>query len=159
MARPRRGTLKRRPTKQGISYGVAFTYRGHEFYEHFGGEWEGWDEERAEEEQRFLMEKVNRGESTSAKPDPASALATDATPSFQVEASQWLHRRRVRAGDLEGRSKTIRDLEWRLSVVMDKFGPEPIDTVDFGLADELVVELCEERAAIERAAAEGAPLM
>ena len=159
MARPRRGTLKRRPTKQGISYGVAFTYRGHEFYEHFGGEWEGWDEERAEEEQRFLMEKVNRGEWTSAKPDPASALATDATPSFQVEASQWLHRRRVRAGDLEGRSKTIRDLEWRLSVVMDKFGPEPIDTVDFGLADELVVELCEERAAIERAAAEGAPLM
>ena len=79
MARPRRGTLKRRPTKQGISYGVAFTYRGHEFYEHFGGEWEGWDEERAEEEQRFLMEKVNRGEWTSAKPDPASALATDAT--------------------------------------------------------------------------------
>jgi len=77
------------------------------------------------------------------------------SPSFQVEASQWLHGRKVRAGDLEGRSKTIRDLEWRLSVVMDKFGPAPIDQVDFGLADELVVELCEERAAIERAAAEG----
>ena len=76
-----------------------------------------------------------------------------------MEASQWLHGRKVRAGDLEGRSKTIRDLEWRLSVVMDKFGPAPIDQVDFGLADELVVELCEERAAIERAAAEGAPLM
>jgi hypothetical protein len=28
----------------GISYGVAFTYRGEGFYEHFGGEWEGWDE-------------------------------------------------------------------------------------------------------------------
>jgi integrase len=57
MARPRRGTLKRRPTKQGISYGVAFTYRGEEFYEHFGGEWEGWDEERTAEEQRFLIER------------------------------------------------------------------------------------------------------
>jgi hypothetical protein len=47
MARPRRGTLKRRPTKQGTSYGVSFTYQGEEFYKHFGGEWEGWDEERA----------------------------------------------------------------------------------------------------------------
>jgi len=159
MARPRRGTLKRRKTKQGISYGVAFTYRGEEFYEHFGGEWEGWDEERAAEEQRFLMEKVNRDEWTPAKAEPARGLATAARPIFQVQASQWLHRQKVRAGDLEGRSKTIRDLEWRLSVVMDKFGPEPIDGVDFGLADELVIELCEERAAIERAAAEGVPLM
>jgi len=159
MGRPRRGTLKRRPTKQGISYGVAFTYRGEEFYEHFGGEWEGWDEERAAEEQRFLMEKVNRGEWTSAKAESARGLATAAAPTFQVEASQWLHRRKVRAGDLEGRTKTMRDLEWRLSVVMDKFGPAPIDELDFGLADELVIELCEERAAIERAAAEGVPLM
>ena len=159
MGRPRRGTLKRRPTKQGISYGVAFTYRGEEFYEHFGGEWEGWDEERAAEEQPFLMEKVNRGEWTSAKAEPTRGFATAAAPSFQVEASQWLHRRKVRAGDLEGRTKTMHDLEWRLSVVMDKFGPAPIDELDFGLGDELVIELCEERAAIERAAAEGVPLM
>jgi integrase len=159
MARPRRGSLKRRPTKLGISYGVAFTYRGEGFYEHFGGEWEGWDEERATEEQRFLMEKVNRGEWAPAKAESARGLATAASPTFQVEASQWLHRRKVRAGDLEGRSKTIRDLEWRLSVVMDKFGPAPIDELDFGLADELVVELCEERAAIERAASDGVPLM
>ena len=159
MARPRRGSLKRRSTKQGVSYGVAFTYRGEEFYVHFGGEWEGWDEERAAEEQRFLMEKVNRGEWTPAKAEPARGLETAVSPTFRVEASQWLHRRKVRAGDLDGRSKTIRDLEWRLSVVMDKFGPEPIDGVDFGLADELVVELCEERAAIERAAFEGVPLM
>ena len=42
------------------------------------------------------------------------------------------------AGDPDGQTKTIRDLEGRLSVVMDKFGPEPIDGVDFALADELV---------------------
>jgi hypothetical protein len=41
---------------------------------------------------------------------------------------------------------------------MDKFGPEPIDRVDFALADELVVDLCEERAAVARAEAEGSPL-
>lgn len=79
-------------------------------------------------------------------------------PTFQVEASEWLHRRKVRAGDPEGRSKTIGDLEWRLSVVMDKFGPVPIDAIDFALADELVIELCEERAAIDTAAAAGEPL-
>ena len=79
-------------------------------------------------------------------------------PTFQIEASQWLHRRKLRAGDPDARSKTIRDLEWRLSVVMDRFGPVPIDAIDFALADELVVDLCEERSAIERAAAEGKPL-
>jgi hypothetical protein len=41
---------------------------------------------------------------------------------------------------------------------MDKFGPMPIDRIDFALADELVLKLCEERAAIARASAEGAPL-
>lgn len=83
MARPRRGTLKRRPTKQGTSYGVSFTYQGEEFYQHFGGEWEGWDEERAAEEQRFLMEKVNRGEWTPAKAAPALQLAAANSPTFR----------------------------------------------------------------------------
>jgi integrase len=158
MARPRRGSLKRRQTKRGTSYGVVFTYRGRQFYEHFGGEWEGWDEERAAQEQRFLMEKVNRGEwePPRAEPGRGSALRS---PTFQVEASEWLHRRKLRAGDPDGRSKTIRDLEWRLAVVIDKFGPVLIDEIDFALADELVVELCAERDAIERAVAEGRPLM
>jgi integrase len=157
MARPRRGTLKRRPTSRGLSFGVAFTYLGTEYYEHFGGEWEGWDEERAAREQRFLMEKVNRGEWTPPS-DPRPSVGAVSPPTFQVEASQWLHRQKIRAGDPDGRSKTIRDLEWRLSVVMDKFGPRPLDRVDFALADELVIELCEERLAIERAREQGAPL-
>jgi integrase len=157
MARPRRGTLKRRPTSRGLSFGVAFTYHGNEYYEHFGGEWEGWDEERAAREQRFLMEKVNRGEWTPPS-DARPSAVTAPPPTFQVEASHWLHRQKIRAGDPDGRSKTIRDLEWRLSVVMDKFGPRPLDRVDFALADELVIELCEERLAIERAREQGAPL-
>jgi integrase len=159
MPRPRRGTLKRRSTNQGTSFGVVFSYRGEEFYVHFGGDWEGWDEERAADEQRFLMEKVNRGEWRPTRARAASMSEDTVMPTFQVEASQWLHRRKLIAGDPDGRSKTVRDLEWRLSVVMDKFGPEPIDRLDFALADELVVELCEERAAIERADMAGVPLM
>ena len=159
MGRRRSGTLRRQRTEQGISYGVAFSYRNQQVYVHLGGEWDGWDDERAAEEQRFLMEKVNRGEWTPPPAESELDMAIEATPTFQVEASEWLHRRKVRAGDPEGASKTIRDLEWRLSVVINRFGPVPIDRIDFGLADELVVELCEERAALERATAEGAPLM
>jgi hypothetical protein len=159
MGRPRRGTLRRQETEQGISYGVAFSYRNQQVYLHLGGEWDGWDDERAAEEQRFLREKVNRGEWTPPPTGSELDLAIEPSPTFQVEASEWLHRRKVRAGDPEGESKSISDLQWRLSVVIDKFGPVPIDRIDFALADELVVELCEERAAIERAAAEGSPLM
>jgi len=154
MGRPRSGTLRRQRTEQGISFGVAFSYRNQQVYVHLGGEWDGWDDERAAEEQRFLMEKVNRGEWTPPPAESELDVAIEPTPTFQVEASEWLHRRKIRAGDPEGESKTIRDLEWRLSVVIDKFGPVPIYRIDFGLADELVVELCEERAAIERATAE-----
>ena len=95
MGRPRSGTLRRHQTKQGISYGVAFSYRNQQVYVHLGGEWDGWDDKRAAEEQRFLMEKVNRGEWTPAKAEPALGVATAASPSFQVEASEWLHRRKV----------------------------------------------------------------
>jgi integrase len=158
MARPRRGTLKRTQTKRGISYGVAFSYRSRQYFVRLGGEWEGWDDARAREEQRFLMEKVNRGEWSPLRSAPQPVPASSPPPTFEVEASEWLHRRKLRADDVDGRSKTIQDLEWRLSVVMDKFGPVAIDRIDFALADELVTELCAERGAIERAAATGAPL-
>ena len=76
MARPRMGTLRRTRTAQGIMYGVQFTYRGESYYVHFGGSWEGWDEERAAGEQRFLMAKVNRGEWTPPPRDPAPSVPT-----------------------------------------------------------------------------------
>jgi integrase len=158
MGRPRRGTLRRRQTAQGVSYTVQFSYRGEEHYVYLGGSWEGWTEQRAVEEQGYVMAKVNRGEWTPAPREPLPAPA-GAVPSFQLVASEWLHRHQVRAGDPDGRSKTSRDLRWRLSVVIDKFGPVPADRVDYALADELVTELCEERLAIERARELGAPLM
>src|SRR3954449_328620 len=148
MTPPRRARLKRRRTSQGISFGVAFDLAGREHYVHFGGEWEGWTEERAADEQRYLMGKVNRGEWTPPVAEPPAKPAPKAVPTFQVEASEWLHRRKLKAGDPNGTSATIGDLEWRLKLVMDKFGPVPIDRVDYALADELVEELCEERLAI-----------
>jgi integrase len=158
MTPPRRGRLKRRRTSQGTSYGVSFDYSGEEFYVHFGGDWEGWSAERAADEQRYLMGKVNRGEwkppvkQAPVKPAPAEK------PTFQVEASEWLHRRKLKAGDPEGTSSTIGDLVWRLRLVMDKFGAVPLDQLDYALADELVSELCEERLEIERARERGTPL-
>jgi hypothetical protein len=129
MARPRRGTLRRRQTTQGVSYTVQFSYRGEEHYVHLGGSWEGWTEQRAVEEQGYLMAKVDRGEWTPAPREALPAPAA-AAPSFQLVASEWLHRHQLKAGDPDGRSKTSRDLRWRLSVVIDKFGPVPADRVD-----------------------------
>ena len=34
---------------------------------------------------------------------------------------------------------------------MDKFGPRTLDRIDFAIAEELVIELCKERLAIEHA--------
>ena len=76
-----------------------------------------------------------------------------------MRTSLWLHRRQIRTGDPDGRTKTTRDLQWRLSVVMDTFGPRRLDQIDFALADELVFALCHERLEIERAREHGAPLM
>src|SRR3954469_25188879 len=75
MARPRRGTLRHRHTTQGVSYTVQFSYRGEEHYVHLGGSWEGWTEQRAVEEQGYLMAKVNRGEGTPAPREPLPAPA------------------------------------------------------------------------------------
>lgn len=105
------------------------------------------------------MGKVRRGEWTPPVREEPSRPVDVALPTFQVEASEWLHRRKVKAGDPEGRSATIGDLEWRRKLVMDKFGPVPLDRVDYALADELVSELCEERLAIESARERGKPLM
>jgi integrase len=158
MSRPRTGTLRRRRSTQGVSFGVQFNYRGESHYVHFGGSWEGWTESRAVAEQGFLMAKVNRGEWTPPARDPAPARPAQA-PRFQLVASEWLHRHKLKAGDPDGLSTTIRDLEWRLAVVMDRLGPVPVDRVDFALAEDLVAELCEERLAIERAREQGEPLM
>jgi integrase len=156
MARPRQGSIMRRRTARGTSFGLRFMYRGERFYVHLGGEWEGWTEARALEEQRFVMSKVNRGEWTPPRPEPA--LVVGPAPTFQVEASEWLHRYRLKVGDAAGRSKTTRNLAWRLSVVMDRFGDVPIDRVDFALAERLVTDLVQEREQIERALRRGEPL-
>jgi integrase len=158
MPRLRTGTLRRKRSARGVSYGVQFSYRGESHYVHFGGSWEGWTEERAAAEQGFLMAKVNRGEWTPPPRDPAPTRSTQ-TPTFQVVASEWLHRHELKAGDPDGTSRTIRDLEWRLAVVMDRFGSVSVDRVDFALAEDLVAELCAERLAIERARELGEPLM
>ena len=44
MARPRKGSIKRRKTTRGLSYGAEFEVRGQRIYHHIGGDWDGWNE-------------------------------------------------------------------------------------------------------------------
>ena len=68
MARPATGTVERRRTKRGISYYLRVTWRDpatgqmERVREHLGGEWEGWDERRVEEELELIGKLIARDE-------------------------------------------------------------------------------------------------
>jgi integrase len=152
MSRPRTGHLRR---TSGGSWGVEFSLRGEKHWHPFEGS-ESWDRETACAEQRYLMEKVNRGEW--APPAPAEPPSRNVrAPLYRDFAAACLARWTRRLDDPDG--KTAADLEWRLSVGMAVFGPRPVDRVDEALAEDLVDALRSQRLAIEHALELGRPLM
>jgi integrase len=154
MPRPRTGTVRAQQTKLGTSYGLRFTYRGQEIYHHIGGSWEGWTEERVEEERRFVMRQVERGEYVPQRRQSAPLPAELDMPTFQVFASLVLDRKRRRVSE-----KTCQDLEWRLRTAIGHFGALRLDEIDTATADDFVDARLRERDAIAEAAAAGEPLM
>jgi hypothetical protein len=154
MPRPRTGTIRRQRTKLGTSYGLRFTYRGQEIYHHIGGSWEGWSDERAEEERRFVMRQVERGEYVPQRRQTAPLPSDLEMPTFQVFASLVLDRKRRRVS-----AKTSQDLEWRLRTAIRHFGSLRLDELDTASADDFVDARLREREAVAQAAAAGEPLM
>jgi hypothetical protein len=153
MPRPSTGTIRRKPTALGMSYGLQFMFRGERLYHHIGGEWEGWTEERVEAERKFIMQLVARGEYVPQRKEPAPRAQETKVPTFQVFASLVLDRKRQRVGE-----KRLEDLEWRLRTAMDHFGKYPLDTIDVALADEFADLKLRERGRIDQAAEAGQPL-
>jgi hypothetical protein len=117
MPRPRTGSIRRKQTTLGTTYGLRFKYRGEEHYHHLGGSWEGWTDERAEEERRYVMAQVERGEYVPQRRDAAPPIGVGDVPTFQILASLVLDRVRRRVA-----SSSADDLEWRLRTAMDHFG-------------------------------------
>jgi hypothetical protein len=153
MPRPRTGTIRRQPTLHGISYGLQFSYRGERIYHHFGGEWEGWTEERVEAERAFVMQLVARGEYVPQRRGQTPPAREAEVPTFQLFASLVLDRKRQRVGE-----KRLGDLEWRLRTAMDHFGKYRVDEIDVALADVFADLKLRERKRIDDAAAAGEPL-
>ena len=153
MPRPRTGSIRRKQTTLGIAYGLRFKYRGEEHYHHLGGSWEGWTDERAEEERRYVMAQVERGEYVPQRRDAAPPIGGGDVPTFQILASLVLDRVRRRVA-----SSSADDLEWRLRTAMDHFGPLPVDQIDAATIDDFVDEKLRDREAIVAAAAAGQPL-
>jgi hypothetical protein len=153
MPRPGTGTIMRYPTKLGTSYGLRFSYRGEKVYHHIGGSWEGWTEERVENERVYVMGQVARGEYVPPQPAAAPMPVGNELPTFQVFASIILARKKRRV-----EQKTYKDLEWRLTTAMDHFGSYRVDEIDAGVADEFVEKKLVERESIAGAAAAGQPL-
>ena len=52
-----------------------------------GGDWEGWDTARVEQERTFLMEKLARGEWAPAAPDPKPAPSAALLPARGVRVA------------------------------------------------------------------------
>ena len=161
MARPAVGQIVRRTTKRGITYGLRVSWRdpatgaAERVPVHLGGEWEGWDEQRVEEERGHIARMIARGEwipperKTPAVPRPKDT--TSSADSFQVAASRHYDRRKRRMGSEKSRV----DLHWRLAVAIGHLGEKPVDAVTAGDLDDMVDALLRERDAIEQAAAQG----
>jgi integrase len=165
MARPAVGQVVRRATKRGISYGLRVSWRdpatgaAERVPVHLGGEWEGWDEQRVEEERVHIARMIARGEwIPPVRKMPVLVRpkeTTSSTESFQVAASRHYDRRKRRMGS----DKSRVDLHWRLAVAIEHLGRTPVDAVTAGDVDDMVDALLRERDAIERAAAQGHPLV
>jgi len=79
MARPAVGTVVRRPTTRGINFYLRVTWRDpatgktDRLLVPLGGEWEGWDEGRVEEERQLIATLMARGEWIPPEPKPPVA--------------------------------------------------------------------------------------
>lgn len=154
MPRPRTGSIRRKPTKRGTSYGLRLSWRGQEIYHHMGGSWEGWTEERVERERDYIAAQIDRGEYVPRTQHPSRPASNQRQQSFQVFASIAFARWRRRLAP-----KTVADLEWRLRTAMDHFGHLPMGEISVQTADEFVDWALRERDAIEQARASGTPLL
>src|SRR4051794_39369372 len=138
--RPRRGNLKA-PKRPGDRWAVEFSLHGERQYVSFPGS-ANWDRDRAEAEQRFLMEKVNRGEWATPPRTPAPAAPAEA-PVYAEVAALALARQVKRLDDPDG--ARAHQLEYQLSIGLDLLGPRPVDQVDEAAIEELVDALIDQR--------------
>jgi hypothetical protein len=165
MARPAAGTVVRRPTKRGTSYLLKVTWTDpatgvtDRYHEKLGGEWEGWTEERVQEERELIAKLIARGEwMPSSRREPATRTTTAAAPTaeaFEVAATRHYDRRQRRMESDKSRA----DLRWRLSVAIAYLGERSVDAITTGDIDSMVDGLLRERDEIRKAREVGAPLM
>ena len=152
--RRRRGNLKA-PKRAGDRWAVEFSLHGERQYVSFEGS-AAWDRERAEREQTYLMERVNRGERTPMAAVVEPRPHVTATPLYADVAAEALARQIKRLQDPAGRR--ARELEYQLSIGLDILGPLPVDQVDERAIEDMVDALIDQRLAIEAARERGSPL-
>lgn len=87
MARKATGQVVVKETKRGPVFALRFRAYGERRYVTLGTAAEGWTLERAEEELRYVMAHVRRGEWRPPEPPPVVELPAD--PSFHEFASEW----------------------------------------------------------------------
>jgi integrase len=155
VGRPAKGTVIRKKTELGTSYAVRVPFRGGKEFVRLGGSWEGWTEERVQDELDYILGQIRRGEWIPPQRD--EAVPTDLEHwRFRDVAAVYLARQATRL-DRGTNGKTYRDLEWRLAVAVDHIGDLAVEAVGEAQLDEMVLALLRERERIEEAAARGEP--
>lgn len=157
MPRPASGTIDKRETSLGTSYRAKVRYQGQRYTLTFGGEWEGWTEERATEELDYVMRQIARGEWIPPQREAPEPPPDRQRYRYRDVAALLLKKQEVKLGGKS--SKTYKDLEWRLSISCDYIGDKYIERLDESAIDDMVLELLKESERIRTAAEEGQPLM
>ncbi len=117
------GTVVRRTTQRGTTYGLRITVDGRKVYEHLGGDWEGWTEQRVAERRAEIGEAVRRGEY--GVPDARRSVPGDARrPSFEQWAATWLARRSPGWAD-----STSAHHRWLLDLAIGQIGSRPLTEI------------------------------
>jgi hypothetical protein len=153
MPPPRRGSIRRKQTQLGTSYALRIRWQGKQHYHYLGGDWEGWTEERAQSELRYVTAQIERGEYMPPKPSPHHPRRRGRSqPSRCSRRSCWHARsdglRRSRIATSSGDCGS----QWTTSGHAGSTRSTP------GGADEVVDRLLRDREAIDEAAAAGRPL-
>lgn len=155
--RPRTGQLDVRETARGKVFAARVRFNGERVRVRFGGEWEGWSEERADQELDYIVKQIERGEWVPPVDEqPAPTQRKDVT-TFQVFASMYLAKQEARI-DGGRESATYRNLKYRLEIAIDHIGKLPLDAISESVIDDMVLALLEERKRIEEARAAGTPI-
>lgn len=161
MPRPATGQVVYDKRRKQPVYGLRFRAYGKRHYLTLGTTQDGWSREKAQVELANVLADVRRGIWQPPAPEvPDEALRE--IPTFHAFATEWFNRQKLEGGRRGNglATKSQNDLDWRLSVhLLPAFASKRLDQITVEDIDRYRSAKVAEARAIEKAAAEGQPIV